>query len=87
VRLIGHFSARPASRTSWHHILSFHPSANNYLRNLEKGSHVFVEANVEIREPDLTADPATPQGQRQIYLRHGVYCVIYSPRECLMCFI
>jgi len=46
-----------------------------------------VEANVEIREPDLTADPATPQGQRQIYLRHGVYCVIYSPRECLMCFI
>jgi single-stranded DNA-binding protein len=65
------FLARPESRTTWHHIFSFHPGANNYLRNLQKGSHVYVEANFELREPDHSADPSTPQGQRQIFLRHG----------------
>ncbi|KAH9963257.1 single-strand binding protein family-domain-containing protein [Russula dissimulans] len=70
---------RPESKTSWHHILSFHPTANNYLRNLQKGSHVFVEANVEIREPDFTADPATPQGQRQIFLRHESIRLLRGP--------
>jgi hypothetical protein len=51
--------------------LSFNPGANAYLRNLQKGSQVYVEANFELREPLPDADPDTPQGQRQIFLRHG----------------
>jgi Single-strand binding protein family len=65
------FLARPESKTTWHHVLSFNPGANNYLRNLQKGSHVYVEANFELRDPDPAAEPGTPQGQRQILLRHG----------------
>lgn len=41
---------------------------------LQKGSQVFVEANFELREPDPDADPDSPQGQRQIFLRHGILC-------------
>ncbi|KIM83839.1 hypothetical protein PILCRDRAFT_782089 [Piloderma croceum F 1598] len=67
--------SRADSKTTWHHILSFNPSANNYLRNLTKGSHVYVEANFELREPEPRADPDSPQGQRQIFLRHGDYQV------------
>lgn len=73
-----YFSARPESRTTWHHVLSFHPGANNYLRNLTKGSHVYVEANFELREPEINAEPDSPQGQRQIFLRHGKY-FLYIP--------
>jgi hypothetical protein len=51
--------------------MSFSPGANTYLRNLTKGSHVYVEASFELREPDLNAEPETPQGQKQIFLRHG----------------
>jgi hypothetical protein len=65
--------ARGESKTTWHHVLSFNPTANNYLRNLTKGSHVFVEANYELREPEPNAEPDSPQGQRQIFLRHGKY--------------
>ena len=36
-----------------------------------------MEANYELREPDPAADPNTPQGQRQIFLRHGTF-VSYS---------
>lgn len=53
----------------------------NYLRSLQKGSHVYVEANYEIREPDRSADPNTPQGQRQVVLRHGtcsLSCLLHS---------
>lgn len=53
----------------------------NYLRSLQKGSHVYVEANYEIREPDRLADPSTPQGQRQVVLRHGtcsLSCLLHS---------
>ena len=71
--------ARPESKTTWHHILSFNPSLTNYLRNLRKGSHVYVEANFELREPDPSADPNTPQGQRQIFLRHGTCSVSCLP--------
>ncbi|THH13897.1 hypothetical protein EW146_g6375 [Bondarzewia mesenterica] len=63
---------REDTKTTWHTILSFNPGANNYLRHLQKGSHVYVEANFELREPDASADPNTPQGQRQIFLRHGM---------------
>ena len=57
--------------TTWHYVLSFLPNANNYLRSLRKGSLVYVEANYELRQPDPNADPNTPEGQRQIFLRHG----------------
>ncbi|KAH9007161.1 hypothetical protein EDB86DRAFT_3097654 [Lactarius hatsudake] len=72
---------RPESRTTWHHVLSFNSFANNYLRNLQKGSHVYVEANYELREPDPMADPSTPQGQRQIFLRHETIRVLRGPNH------
>jgi len=70
---------RLESRTSWHHIVSFNPTSNNYLRNLQKGSHVYVEANYELREADPTADPNTPQGQRQILIRHEHIRLLRGP--------
>jgi hypothetical protein len=70
--------ARPPSSTTWHHVLSFNPVANNYLRTLPRGAHVFVEANYEVRDPDPAADSQTPQGQRQIFLRHGMLSNIAS---------
>lgn len=39
--------------------------------NLKKGSKVYVEAAFEMREPEAGSEPSTPQGQRQILLRHG----------------
>jgi len=70
--------SRPESRTTWHHILSFNPGANSYLSKLQKGSHVYVEANFELREPEHGADPDSPQGQRQIFLRHESIRVLKS---------
>jgi single-stranded DNA-binding protein len=64
---------RAAAGTSWHHVYSFHPSANNYLRTLGKGARVFVEANFEMREGAADADGGAAQAQRQIFLRHGAY--------------
>lgn len=64
-------TARGEAKTTWHTVLSFNPGVNTYLQRLKKGSQVFVEANFELREPDPNADPDTPQGQRQIFLRHG----------------
>ena len=57
--------------TTWHNVFSFNPSANNFLRNLKRGSLVYAEANFELRQPDPSADPDSPEGQRQIFLRHG----------------
>lgn len=74
--------ARADSTTTWHTILSFSPASNNYLRGLRKGSQVYVEANFELREPEPSADPDTPQGQRQIFLRHGKYC--YFLYSCML---
>ncbi|KAI0332465.1 hypothetical protein GY45DRAFT_1299061 [Cubamyces sp. BRFM 1775] len=65
--------------TTWHHVLSFHPSANNYLRTLKRGSLVFAEANFELRQPDPNADPDSPEGQRQIFLRHEHLRVLRQP--------
>jgi hypothetical protein len=64
---------------TWHRILSFGPSNNTYLRTLTKGSLVYVEANYELREPEPTADPDTPAGQRQIFLRHGMCLAFLLP--------
>ncbi|KAF8271709.1 single-strand binding protein family-domain-containing protein [Lactarius quietus] len=70
---------RAESKTTWHHVLSFNPSANNYLRSLQKGSHVYVEASFELREPDPSADSNSPYGQRQIFLRHENIRLLRGP--------
>ncbi|GJE84937.1 single-stranded DNA-binding protein [Phanerochaete sordida] len=67
---------RPEPSTSWHTILSFSPTANNYLRTLQKGSQVYVEANYELREADPAADADSPAAQRQILLRHETIRVL-----------
>jgi len=66
-------------KTTWHHILSFSPTSNTYLRSLTKGSLVYVEAAFELREPAPDAEPNTPQGQRQIFLRHETIKVLSRP--------
>ncbi|KAL4075713.1 hypothetical protein V8B97DRAFT_148062 [Scleroderma yunnanense] len=71
--------SRQEAGTSWHHILSFNPAQNNYLKTLSKGAQVYVEANFELREPDANADPSTSAGQRQIFLRHESIRVIRAP--------
>ncbi|TFK92965.1 nucleic acid-binding protein [Polyporus arcularius HHB13444] len=65
--------------TTWHNLLSFNPSSNNYLRTLKKGSLVYAEANFELRQPDPNADPDSPEGQRQIFLRHETIRVLRTP--------
>jgi hypothetical protein len=80
------FLVRPPSKTTWHHVVSFNANSNNFLRHLQKGSVVFVEANYEVREPDPLADPSSSWGQRQIILRHGMYRMVRTTRECLMPF-
>ncbi|KAI0722177.1 hypothetical protein C8T65DRAFT_691858 [Cerioporus squamosus] len=65
--------------TTWHHLLSFNPTSNNYLRTLKKGSLVYAEANFELRQPDPAADPDSPEGQRQIFLRHETIRVLRNP--------
>jgi hypothetical protein len=65
------FAVRPDPGTTWHRILSFNQHANNYLRNLSRGSRVYVEANLEVREPTPDATPGSPQSMRQVFLRHG----------------
>lgn len=57
--------------STFHRVISFTEGSNKYLQTLRKGSRVYVEAGFELREPEPNADPTTPQGQRQIFLRHG----------------
>lgn len=40
-----------------------------------------MEANFEVRQPDANADPASPEGQRQIFLRHGTQLHAPSKRS------
>ncbi|KAF8592450.1 hypothetical protein K439DRAFT_11778 [Ramaria rubella] len=61
---------RPEATTSWHSVLSFNPTSNNYLKNLKKGYQVYVEASYELKDADPSADPDSPAAQRQIFLRH-----------------
>ncbi|KAG5340468.1 hypothetical protein C0989_001484 [Termitomyces sp. Mn162] len=58
------------------------PDANGgeYEETLKKGSRVYVEAGFELREPEPNTDPTTPQGQRQIFLRHETVRVLSKPR-------
>ncbi|KZP05875.1 nucleic acid-binding protein, partial [Athelia psychrophila] len=75
--------SRGESTTTWHNVLSFSPGANTFLTKLTKGSQVYVEANFELREPEADAAPDTPQGQRQIFLRHGRSSVFAPGRQQL----
>ncbi|KAF8225412.1 hypothetical protein L208DRAFT_1408491 [Tricholoma matsutake] len=70
---------RPRPTTTFHRVLSFNDYSNRYLQTLQKGSTVYVEAGFELREPDRDADPTTPQGQRQIYLKHETIRLIRGP--------
>ncbi|KAJ3790713.1 single-strand binding protein family-domain-containing protein [Lentinula aff. detonsa] len=72
---------RPPPRTSWHRVLSFQESSNRYLQTLKKGTLVYVEAGYELREPEPDADPTTPAGQRQIFLRHETIRVLSHPKS------
>ncbi|KAJ4499987.1 hypothetical protein C8R41DRAFT_812810 [Lentinula lateritia] len=72
---------RPPPRTSWHRVLSFHEGSNKYLQTLKKGALVYVEAGYELREPEPDADPTTPAGQRQIFLRHETIRVLSHPKS------
>jgi hypothetical protein len=79
-------SARHEAGTTWHNIISFSPAQNNYLRSLQKGAQVYVEANFELRDADPAADPSSPQGQRQIFLRHGMLLCFTSTLHDLPCY-
>ncbi|KAG6903306.1 hypothetical protein C0995_013059 [Termitomyces sp. Mi166 len=71
---------RPPTASTFHRVLSFQEHSNRYLQTLKKGSRVYVEAGFELREPEPNADPTTPQGQRQIFLRHETIRVLNRPR-------
>jgi len=70
---------RPKPTSTFHRVLSFQEHANKYLQTLQKGYTVYVEAGFELREPEKEADPATPHGQRQIFLRHETIRLISKP--------
>ncbi|KZS97606.1 nucleic acid-binding protein [Sistotremastrum niveocremeum HHB9708] len=72
---------REEPKSSWHNILSFGPNQSNYLKSIRKGSLVYVEANYELREPDPNASPDSPEGQRQIFLRHETIRVLKKPND------
>lgn len=65
---------RPEPTTSWHRVFAFGPNQVEYLRTLEKGTRVYVEANYEIREPRQEGE------QRQIFLRHENLRIIDRPK-------
>ncbi|KAF8324430.1 uncharacterized protein EI90DRAFT_3292122 [Cantharellus anzutake] len=70
---------RPPPTTSWHKIISFSESQNNFLRTLVKGTLVFVEADYQSKEPDRSADPTSPEAQRQILLTHAHLKILKKP--------
>jgi len=72
---------RPAPIPTYHRILCFSESPIKFLSTLKKGTRVYVEANFELREPEPGADPTTPQGQRQIFLRHEQVRVLTFPKS------
>ncbi|KAK2466433.1 hypothetical protein APHAL10511_002075 [Amanita phalloides] len=71
---------RPSTAT-FHRLLSFNEHANRFLQTLKKGTKVYAEANYELREPEAGADPTSPQGQRQIFLRHEQLRVLTFPKR------
>ncbi|KAG8801163.1 hypothetical protein FRC18_007837, partial [Serendipita sp. 400] len=61
---------RPEPGTTWHRVLSFNNNQNQFIRNLQKGTRVYVEANLEVRDPQQDAPAGTPAANRQIFLKH-----------------
>ncbi|PFH52607.1 hypothetical protein AMATHDRAFT_139648, partial [Amanita thiersii Skay4041] len=78
---LGPNGERRPSTSTFHRVISFNEHNNRYLQTLNKGTKVYVEANFELREPEAGADPSTPQGQRQIFLRHENLRVLSWPRR------
>ncbi|KAF8640056.1 hypothetical protein AX17_001298 [Amanita inopinata Kibby_2008] len=72
---------RRPSTSTFHRVLSFNEHNNRFLQTLRKGTRVYVEVNYELREPEAGADPTTPQGQRQIFLRHDHLRVLSFPKR------
>ncbi|KAF8631172.1 hypothetical protein AX15_002511 [Amanita polypyramis BW_CC] len=72
---------RRPSTSTFHRLLSFHEHTNRFLQTLRKGTRVYVEANYELREPEAGADPTTPHGQRQIFLRHEHLRILSFPKR------
>ncbi|KAF5322321.1 hypothetical protein D9619_001042 [Psilocybe cf. subviscida] len=70
---------RPASTATFHRVLSFRPSSYEYLTSLKKGTQVYAETAFEVREADPEADPTTPQGQRQVFLKHQLIRPLRKP--------
>ena len=70
-------AARAAADTTWHNVYSFNAHANAYLRTLSRGTHVFVEANYELRDLP-SAEEGAPR-KRQVFLRHGTF--LYLKQE------
>ncbi|KAF8916813.1 hypothetical protein CPB85DRAFT_1386291 [Mucidula mucida] len=68
------------TKPTWHRVFSFSEASNRYLMTLKKGSRVYVETAFELKEPEAGADPTTPHGQRQIFLRHESIKVISPPK-------
>ncbi|KAF5333718.1 hypothetical protein D9611_002254 [Ephemerocybe angulata] len=71
---------RAPTSATFHRVLSFQEHANKWLRNVKKGSRVYVETTFEVREPEEGADPSTPRGQRQIFLKQDTFRVVAPPR-------
>ena len=56
---------------TWHHINAFNAAAQQFLISIPKGSLVYVEGHIDVREPDPLAEPSSQQAQRSIFYRHG----------------
>ncbi|KAG9014289.1 hypothetical protein FRB90_005467 [Tulasnella sp. 427] len=71
----------PQSTPTFHRVLSFIPAQNQYLTKVAKGSLVYVEAELDVKEPDPEAESGSFAAQRQILLRHETLRVLRSPRK------
>ncbi|KDQ14774.1 hypothetical protein BOTBODRAFT_187771 [Botryobasidium botryosum FD-172 SS1] len=78
---VGEDGTRPQGRTNWHRVLCFVPSMHERLLNLTKGTRVFVEASLDVREPVADAEPGSFDAQRHVMLRHDFLRVIGLPRQ------
>ncbi|KAG8905884.1 hypothetical protein FRC00_012961, partial [Tulasnella sp. 408] len=70
-----------APPSTFHRVLSFVPGHNQFLTKVPKGSLVYVEAELEVKEPDPEAEPGSFNAQRQIMLRHETLRVLRGPRK------
>lgn len=64
--------------------MSFGQGQNNFLRTLPRGTRVYVEANLEVREPQQDAEPGSPTSMRQVFLRHGTLTTFWELIVCLI---